>query len=231
MKGVFILFAFLLQIASSLFYLALHITTPNSFPPPLTAKEETELIEKMKQGDSNAKNKLIEHNLRLVAHIIKKYYSNTSDQDDLISIGTIGLIKAVSTFKPDKKIRLATYAARCIENEVLMYFRSAKKSAADLHFSDPIDTDKDGNSLTLIDVVADDINIADEIDKKMKLEKLRVLLETRLDDREKEIIKLRYGIGGKKSLTQKEVAAILGISRSYVSRIETSVLKKLRHLL
>ena len=225
------MFAFLLQIASSLFYLALHITTPNSFPPPLTAKEETELIEKMKQGDSNAKNKLIEHNLRLVAHIIKKYYSNTSDQDDLISIGTIGLIKAVSTFKPDKKIRLATYAARCIENEVLMYFRSAKKSAADLHFSDPIDTDKDGNSLTLIDVVADDINIADEIDKKMKLEKLRVLLETRLDDREKEIIKLRYGIGGKKSLTQKEVAAILGISRSYVSRIETSVLKKLRHLL
>ena len=231
MKGVFVLFAFLLQIASSLFYLALHITAPNSFPPPLTAKEETELIEKMQQGDTGAKNKLIEHNLRLVAHIIKKYYSNTSDQDDLISIGTIGLIKAVSTFKPDKKIRLATYAARCIENEVLMYFRSAKKSAADLHFSDPIDTDKDGNSLTLIDVVADDINIADEIDKKMKLEKLRVLLETRLDDREKEIIKLRYGIGGKKSLTQKEVAAILGISRSYVSRIETSVLKKLRHLL
>lgn len=225
------MFAFLLQIASSLFYLALHITAPNSFPPPLTAKEETELIEKMQQGDTGAKNKLIEHNLRLVAHIIKKYYSNTSDQDDLISIGTIGLIKAVSTFKPDKKIRLATYAARCIENEVLMYFRSAKKSAADLHFSDPIDTDKDGNSLTLIDVVADDINIADEIDKKMKLEKLRVLLETRLDDREKEIIKLRYGIGGKKSLTQKEVAAILGISRSYVSRIETSVLKKLRHLL
>ena len=231
MKGVFVLFAFLLQIASSLFYLALHITAPNSFPPPLTAKEETELIEKMQQGDTGAKNKLIEHNLRLVAHIIKKYYSNTSDQDDLISIGTIGLIKAVSTFKPDKKIRLATYAARCIENEVLMYFRSAKKSATDLHFSDPIDTDKDGNSLTLIDVVADDINIADEIDKKMKLEKLRVLLETRLDDREKEIIKLRYGIGGKKTLTQKEVAAILGISRSYVSRIETSVLKKLRHLL
>ena len=231
MKGVFVLFAFLLQIASSLFYLALHITAPNSFPPPLTAKEETELIEKMQQGDTGAKNKLIEHNLRLVAHIIKKYYSNTSDQDDLISIGTIGLIKAVSTFKPDKKIRLATYAARCIENEVLMYFRSAKKSATDLHFSDPIDTDKDGNSLTLIDVVADDINIADEIDKKMKLEKLRVLLETRLDDREKEIIKFRYGIGGKKTLTQKEVAAILGISRSYVSRIETSVLKKLRHLL
>lgn len=231
MKGVFVLFAFLLQIASSMLYLALHIATPNSFPPPLTAKEEAELISKMQEGDNNAKNKLIEHNLRLVAHIIKKYYSNTSDQDDLISIGTIGLIKAVSTFKPDKKIRLATYAARCIENEVLMYFRSSKKSATDLHFSDPIDTDKDGNSLTLIDVVADEINIADEIDKKIKLEKLRVLLETRLDNREKEIIKLRYGIGGKKALTQKEVATILGISRSYVSRIETSVLKKLRNLL
>ena len=225
------MFAFLLQIASSMLYLALHIATPNSFPPPLTAKEEAELISKMQEGDNNAKNKLIEHNLRLVAHIIKKYYSNTSDQDDLISIGTIGLIKAVSTFKPDKKIRLATYAARCIENEVLMYFRSSKKSATDLHFSDPIDTDKDGNSLTLIDVVADEINIADEIDKKIKLEKLRVLLETRLDNREKEIIKLRYGIGGKKALTQKEVATILGISRSYVSRIETSVLKKLRNLL
>lgn len=231
MKGVFILFSLLLQIASSIFYLALHITAPNSFPPPLTAKEETELIEKMQQGDTGAKNKLIEHNLRLVAHIIKKYYSNTSDQDDLISIGTIGLIKAVSTFKPDKKIRLATYAARCIENEVLMYFRSTKKSASDLHFGDPIDTDKDGNSLTLIDVVADDVNIADEIDKKLKLEKLKVLLETRLDDREKEIIKLRYGMGGEDPLTQKEVATILGISRSYVSRIETSVLKKLRHLL
>lgn len=231
MKGVFILFSLLLQIASSIFYLALHITAPNSFPPPLTAKEEAELIEKMQQGDNGAKNKLIEHNLRLVAHIIKKYYSNTSDQDDLISIGTIGLIKAVSTFKPDKKIRLATYAARCIENEVLMYFRSTKKSASDLHFGDPIDTDKDGNSLTLIDVVADDVNIADEIDKKLKLEKLKVLLETRLDDREKEIIKLRYGIGGEDPLTQKEVAAILGISRSYVSRIETSALKKLRHLL
>ena len=225
------MFSLLLQIASSIFYLALHITAPNSFPPPLTAKEETELIEKMQQGDTGAKNKLIEHNLRLVAHIIKKYYSNTSDQDDLISIGTIGLIKAVSTFKPDKKIRLATYAARCIENEVLMYFRSTKKSASDLHFGDPIDTDKDGNSLTLIDVVADDVNIADEIDKKLKLEKLKVLLETRLDDREKEIIKLRYGMGGEDPLTQKEVATILGISRSYVSRIETSVLKKLRHLL
>lgn len=225
------MFSLLLQLASSLFYLALHINGAGSFPPALSAKEESELVARMEQGDNDAKNKLIEHNLRLVAHIIKKYYTATSDQDDLISIGTIGLIKAVSTFRSDKKIRLATYASRCIENEVLMYFRANKKSAQDLHFGDPIDTDKNGNSLTLIDVVADDINIADEIDTKFKLEKLKVLLETRLDDREKEIITLRYGLGGCETLTQKEVAEKLGISRSYVSRIETSVLKKLRRML
>lgn len=225
------MFELLMQIASSIMYLALHIAGPGSFPNALSAKEESALIERMENGDEEAKNKLIEHNLRLVAHVIKKYYSNTAEQEDLISIGTIGLIKAVSTFKSNKGIRLATYAARCIENEVLMYFRSTKKSAQDLHFSDPIDSDKDGNALTLVDVVADDINVADEIDKKIKLEKLRVLLETRLDDREKEIIKMRYGIGGRKELTQREVAGMLGISRSYVSRIETSVLKKLKHLL
>lgn len=231
MKGVLILFAFLLQIASSIFYLALHIASPNSFPAALSAKEEAELLKRKDEGDEEARSKLIEHNLRLVAHVIKKYYSNTSDQDDLISIGTIGLIKAVSTFKSDKGIRLATYAARCIENEVLMYFRSLKKTAQELHFGDPIDTDKDGNSLTLVDVIADDVNIADEIDKKAKLQRLRVLLETRLDDREKEIIKLRYGIGGGPELTQRQVAGIMGISRSYVSRIETSVLKKLKRML
>lgn len=225
------MFSFLLQIASSLFYLALHIATPNSFPPALTAKEEAELLKRKDEGDEEARKKLIEHNLRLVAHVIKKYYSGAAEQDDLISIGTIGLIKAVSTFKSDKGIRLATYAARCIENEVLMYFRSIKKSTQDLHFGDPIDTDKDGNALTLVDVVADDVNIADEIDKKIKLERLRVFLETRLDDREKEIIKLRYGIGGSSELTQRQVAVIMGISRSYVSRIETSALKKLRRML
>ena len=231
MKGVFILFSLILQVFSSLFYLALHITSPNSFPKALTSKEEAELISKMEGGDQRAREKLIEHNLRLVAHVIKKYYSNADEQEDLISIGTIGLIKAVSTFKSDKGIRLATYAARCIENEVLMYFRSTKKTAGELHFGDPIDTDRDGNALTLIDVVADDINIADEIDKKVKLERLRVLLETRLDDREKEIIRLRYGIGGTKELTQRQIAGLLGISRSYVSRIETSVLKKLKRML
>lgn len=225
------MFELLMQIASSIMYLALHIAGPNSFPAALSAKEEAELIKRMEEGDEEAKSKLIEHNLRLVAHVIKKYYSATADQEDLISIGTIGLIKAVSTFKSDKNIRLATYAARCIENEVLMYFRAAKKSAQDLHFGDPIDSDKEGNALTLVDVVADDVNIEDEIDKKTKLQRLRVLLETRLDDREKEIIKLRYGIGGENELTQREIAKMLGISRSYVSRIETAALKKLRSLL
>ncbi len=225
------MFGFLLQIASSIFYLALHITSPGAFPPALTAAEERELVAKMEQGDNEAKNKLIEHNLRLVAHIIKKYYTGAADQDDLISIGTIGLIKAVSTFRSDKGIRLATYASRCIENEVLMYFRANKKSAQDLHFGDPIDTDKNGNSLTLMDVVADEVNIADEIDRKVKLEKLKILLATALDDREKEIITLRYGLEGEDELTQKEVAARMGISRSYVSRIETSALKRLRRML
>lgn len=231
MKGVFSLFALLLQVISSIYYLALHITSPGSFPPALSYKEETELLKRKEEGDDAARKKLIEHNLRLVAHVIKKYYSASSEQDDLISIGTIGLIKAVSTFKSDKGIRLATYAARCIENEVLMYFRSMKKTSAELHFGDPIDTDKDGNALTLIDVVADEVNIADEIDKKVKISRLKVLLETALDDREKEIIKLRYGIGTGKELTQRQIASMLGISRSYVSRIETSVLKKLKRML
>lgn len=231
MKGVIILLSLLIQIASSIFYFALHITGIGAFPPALTAKEEAELLSRMKQGDDEARKKLIEHNLRLVAHVIKKYYSSACDQDDLISIGTIGLIKAVSTFKAEKGSRLATYASRCIENEVLMYFRSIRKSNQDLHFGDPIEASKDGNALTLMDVIADEVNIADEIDKKNKLQRLEVLLHTALDDREKEIIKLRYGIGADKELTRREVAKLLGISRSYVSRIETSVLKRLRQLL
>ncbi len=225
------MFELLIRLASSLFYFALHVTNPNCFPPALSAKEENELLEKMANGDISAKNSLIEHNLRLVAHVIKKYDSSHTEQDDLISIGTIGLIKAVSTFKADKGIRLATYAARCIENEILMHFRATKKSANDLHFSDPIDTDKDGNALTLIDVVADDINIADDIDKKLKIERMRVLLQSALDDREREILILRYGIDSDREMTQKNVASLLGISRSYVSRIEKSALAKLRRML
>ena len=217
----------LLQIISNIFYLALHVTNSGSFPAPLSAKQETALLIKKENGDENAKNKLIEHNLRLVAHVVKKYYTD-DDQDDLISIGTIGLIKAVNTFKSDKKIRLATYAARCIENEILMHFRYNKKYSQDVYISDPIDTDKNGNTLTLIDIIADESNIEDEIDTKIKVQKLRQILDSSLESRELEIIKMRYGIDGYQELAQREIAKKLGISRSYVSRIETSALEKLR---
>lgn len=222
------MFNLLLQIFSNLFYFALHVTGAGSFPPPLSAKKEAELLEKSRNGDTEARNKLIEHNLRLVAHIVKKYYSAFADQDDLISIGTIGLIKSVETFKADKGIRLATYSARCIENEILMFLRSQKKSSQDVFISDQIDTDKEGNTLTFIDVIADKSDIVEEIDTKIKLFKLKNILTKVLDKRELQIIEMRYGINGKKELTQNEIAKKLGISRSYVSRIEKSALEKLR---
>ncbi len=222
------MFQLLLQLATQIYYFALHVTGAGSFPSPLSAAKETELLEKSQNGDIDARNKLIEHNLRLVAHIVKKYYTSGAEQDDLISIGTIGLIKAVSTFKSDKNIRLATYAARCIENEILMFFRSCKKTSQDVFISDPIDTDKDGNALTLIDIIADKRDIVEEIDTKLKLQKLKSILNTTLDKRELQIIEMRYGIGGKEELTQREIAKKLKISRSYVSRIEKSALEKLR---
>lgn len=198
------------------------------FRRPLSAEREAELLEKSRNGDDGARNELIEHNLRLVAHIVKKYYNTGADQDDMISIGTIGLIKAVSTFNTDKGIHLATYASRCIENEILMFFRNQKKTAQDVFISDPIDTDKDGNTLTLIDVIADKSDIADEIDTKIKVEKLRVILPVCLTERERLIIEMRYGLCGREELTQREIAKKLNISRSYVSRIEKSALEKLR---
>ena len=222
------MFNLLLQIISNLFYFALHVTGAGSFPAPLSAKKESELLEKSRNGDNDARNKLIEHNLRLVAHIVKKYYSTFAEQDDLISIGTIGLIKAVETFKSDKGIRLATYAARCIENEILMFLRNQKKTSQDVFISDPIDTDKEGNALTLIDVIADKSDIVEEIDTKIKLVKLKQILTKVLDKRELQIIEMRYGINGKDELTQRDIAKKLGISRSYVSRIEKSALEKLR---
>lgn len=224
-------FELLSQIVSNIIYLALHVTGAGSFPPPLSAKREAELLKLKDGGDVNAKNLLIEHNLRLVAHVVKKYYTASCEQDDLISIGTIGLIKAINTFKSDKKIRLATYAARCIENEILMYFRNSKKTSQDVYISDPIDTDKNGNTLTLIDVIADECNIEDETDKKIKIQKLRSVIKKTLNKRELQIINMRYGLEGYQELTQREIAKKLGISRSYVSRIETAALKKLKDIL
>ena len=205
-------------------FFVLHVTGPGSFPQPLSEKEEKKYLIEMKQGDKRARSKLIEHNLRLVAHIVKKYYSSTNDQDDLVSIGTIGLIKAIDSFDLSKGIRLSSYAARCIENEVLMFFRNSKKSAQDVSMNEPIDTDKDGNALVLMDVMSIEDCIIDELDTKIKSEKLLSYMDEVLSDREKRVILLRYGLDGNQQLAQREVAKILGISRSYVSRIEKKAL-------
>lgn len=218
----------LLQLLSHIVYMALHVVNFSSFPRPLSAEREREcLIAYRENGDMAARSELIEHNLRLVAHIIKKYYSTAADQDDLISIGTIGLIKAVNTFDYTKGIRLATYASRCVENEVLMHFRAGKKSAQDISISEPIDTDKDGQQLTLIDVLAEDDTIVDDLELKMNSEHLRRYIAEALDERERQVIEWRYGLTGTER-TQREVAKILGISRSYVSRIEKRALEKLK---
>lgn len=215
-------------ISNGFLFFALHLSSGSSFPPPLSAAEERECLEKMDSGDIRAREKLIEHNLRLVAHIIKKYYANYSDQDDLISIGTVGLIKGIDTFKPDKGTRLATYAAKCVENEILMYFRSLKKNSHDFSLDEPIDSDSEGNPLTLMDIICTQDNIADDIDLKIKSEKLRSLVNSIGNKREKLIIILRYGLDNNEPMTQREIAKMLGISRSYVSRIEKKALERLR---
>lgn len=218
----------LLQSLSHIFYMALHVVNTGSFPRPLSPEQEQEYLAAYREkGDRYARDQLIEHNLRLVAHIIKKYYSSVRDQDDLISIGTIGLIKAVGTFDYTKGTRFATYASRCIENEILMHFRATKKTAQDISISDPIDTDKEGNPLTLMDVIAEDDTILDDLDLKINSEKLYRYIREALDDREREIIEWRYGLVGD-GLTQREVAKKLNISRSYVSRIEKKALAKLK---
>lgn len=209
-------------------FFILHVCGSGSFPKPLSEKQEREYLEKSANGDIEARNKLVEHNLRLVAHIIKKYYGTQSEQDDLVSIGTIGLIKAVNTYDLRKNIRLSSYASRCIENEILMHFRNAKKSAQDISLNETIDTDKDGNPLTLLDIMSVDDNIIDELDLKLNSKKLSQFINEELGEREKKIIILRYGLGDKEPMTQKNVAKLLNISRSYVSRIETKALKRLR---
>ncbi|MBQ7965421.1 MAG: RNA polymerase sporulation sigma factor SigK [Ruminococcus sp.] len=211
-----------------LFLLILHICHSDTFPKPLTKSEEEEYIKLSLAGDKTAKNKLVEHNLRLVAHIIKKYYHCVSDQDDLVSIGTIGLIKAVNTYNPDKKIKLSSYASRCVENEILMHFRNCKKSAQDISLNEAIDSDKDGNPLTLMDIMATEDCIIDDIDTKINLEKLYTYMNEVLDEREIEILTLRFGLKNHTPLTQREIAKLLNISRSYVSRIEKKALESLR---
>ena len=218
----------LLEYLSSILFFFLHITSAGSFPKALTAAEEKKYLEQMAAGDHHARQKLIEHNLRLVAHIAKKYYADENDRDDLVSIGTVGLIKAVDSFDPTKGIRLSSYASRCIENEILMFFRSAKKTAQDVSQNDPIDTDNDGNTLTLLDTIATDDHILEDIDLRMKVRQLYDAVKTRLSPREREIILLRYGLTGQRPLVQREVAKKLNISRSYVSRLEKKALQKLR---
>ena len=222
------MFDFIALLGQYVCFFILHVCGSGSFPKPLSEKQEKEYLERAANGDNEARNKLVEHNLRLVAHIIKKYYGVQTEQDDLVSIGTIGLIKAINTFKPDKNIRLSSYASRCIENEILMHFRSVKKSAQDVSLNETIDTDKDGNPLTLLDIMAVDDTILDDLDRKLNSRKLGQFIREELSGREKTVILLRYGLGGTEPLTQKEIAKQLGISRSYVSRIETKALKKLK---
>lgn len=208
-------------------FLMLYLSGGATFPKPLSLAEERYYLERFKNGDLEARNILIERNLRLVAHIIKKYYATNKDQDDLISIGTIGLIKGVSTFDHKKSTRLATYAARCIENEILMYFRNQKKRQNDVNISDPIDTDAEGNALTFLDIVCEEENFAEDLDLKINSKKLYKYLE-QIPEREKKILIMRYGLFNTKAHTQKQVAEKLGISRSYVSRIETKALNRLK---
>ena len=202
-----------------------------SFPKPLTAQEERYYLELAAKGDLAARNVLVERNLRLVAHIMKKYYAQTADQEDLISIGTIGLIKGISTFDGSKGARLATYAARCVENEILMHFRSQKKSAQDVSLSDLIETGDDGASLSLMDVVGEEDDLLETISNREQMAKVRQAVEKVLTDQERQVVFLRFGLGGLKPSRQREVAQMLGISRSYVSRIEKRALGKLRGVL
>ena len=202
-----------------------------SFPRPLSPKEEQHYLERAAAGDLEARNVLVERNLRLVAHIMKKYYASESDQEDLISIGTIGLIKAVSSYKLDKNIRLATYASRCIENEILMHFRAGRKRAQDVSLSELIETGTDGAALELQDVVAGEEDLLEELSSRENARRLRAAVEAVLTDQEREVVCMRYGLFGRQAQKQREVAARLGISRSYVSRIEKRALERLREAL
>lgn len=217
--------AFMLLLNSVL--LMLRIAPGDSFPKPLTREEEKAYLDRWLNGDLEARNILVEHNLRLVAHIVKKYYQ-TDDADELISIGSIGLIKGINTYRPDKGVRLATYVSRCIENEILMAFRARRKTAGDVSLSEALDTDEDGGGLRIMDVIATEDDLADRIGSRELCRSLRENIDRCLDEREAKIIRLRYGLDGANPLTQLETAEVCKISRSYVSRLEKRALEKLR---
>ena len=210
------------------FLLMLRIAPGDSFPKPLSRQEEGEYLARWAEGDVEARNTLVEHNLRLVAHIVKKYYAQSDEVDDLISIGTVGLIKGINTYKADRGVRLATYASRCIENEILMYFRSQRKSAGDLSLSEALDTDGEGSGLAVIDVIAQEDDMAERLGSAEICERLRESVDSALSEREARIVRLRYGLDGEPPRTQRETAQLCQISRSYVSRIEKRALEKLR---
>lgn len=222
--GIFSLFSHFL-------HMILGISTPQSFPPPLSAAEEKKYFLAMEKGDPKAREKLILHNLRLVSHIVRKYYMSAKNQEDLISIGNLGLIKAVDTFRVSNGARFATYAAKCIQNEILMHFRAQKKLTAEVSIHETIDVDRDGNPLTYMDVVSCDESIPEEIGLKLTSQKALRYVEHILEPRERQIIQMRYGLGSSPAMTQRQIAEKLGISRSYVSRIEKGAIEKLREAL
>ena len=222
------MFATLISLLIGAVHLLLGIGTPQSFPPPLSSEEEKAAFAAKQQGDMEAREKLILHNLRLVSHIVRKYYGAAKNQEDLVSIGSIGLVKAVDTFKPETGTRFATYAAKCIQNEILMFFRSQKKLACEVSINETIDIDRDGNPLTYIDIISCEDTIADDLDIKLHTQYAFRLIKDTLNAREQQILILRYGLTGKPPKAQREVAKLLGISRSYVSRIEKKALTQLK---
>lgn len=226
-----ILFSLILATLAKLLSPILGISTRQQFPPALSAEEERRSFALMKNGDAKAREMLILHNLRLVSHIVRKYYSTSKNQEDLVSIGTVGLVKAVDTYNTDNGTRFATYASKCIQNEILMSFRAEKKHSFDVSINETIDIDKDGNPLTYIDVISSDENMPAETERKIMSEKAIKCIKTVLELRERQIIIMRYGLFGTRELTQREIAEKLGISRSYVSRIEKSALDKLKNAL
>ncbi len=221
------IFSMLLHIA----FMILGVEPTQKFPPALSKEEEAKYFELHKMGDEKAREKLIEHNLRLVAHVVRKYYTTNKNTEDLISVGTIGLIKAIDSFNDSNGTKFATYAAKCIQNEILMLFRSQKKIGCEVSLNDTIDIDKDGNPLTYLDIISTEDTIVEDLDKKIMINKAIGYIRDNLDEREKQILIMRFGLGNTEAYTQREVATKLSISRSYVSRIEKSALEKINKYL